>query len=199
MQVIDMRFQVSGHLIPVDHGAYLHAALSRVIPLYHEENDIILRRITGRYAGLGLLDITSPHSCFTLRLPYGKRSMFRTLVGRRFTLDKANVRVSTFHVFPLEPADPLYSDLVTTRGAHDEARFRKELTRQLSELGANPKIEIQKRKVYRIHGYRLVGYSVLLSGLNDEASLAVQANGVGGRNRMGAGFFEPFRENGNGG
>lgn len=65
---VDLVFKVSGKYLPVDHGYALYSVVSRVCPLIHEEPDIGLKLIRGRYIGDGRLDI-SPFSELVLRLP----------------------------------------------------------------------------------------------------------------------------------
>jgi hypothetical protein len=44
-----------------------------------------------------------------------------------------------------------------------------------------------------IAGDKVVGFETVLHELSDEASLAVQFTGVGGRQRFGCGVFVPIR------
>ncbi|MGE0529189.1 MAG: type I-MYXAN CRISPR-associated protein Cas6/Cmx6 [Bdellovibrionales bacterium] len=46
-----------------------------------------------------------------------------------------------------------------------------------------------RRQVMRIKGKQVVGFSVLVNGLTDEESLILQENGIGGRRKMGCGWF----------
>ena len=52
------------------------------------------------------------------------------------------------------------------------------------------------RKVLRIKGRRIIGYPLQIAGLTAEESLRLQEDGLGGRTRMGCGFFTPFRRGG---
>jgi CRISPR-associated protein Cas6 len=46
----------------------------------------------------------------------------------------------------------------------------------------------------RIHGKRIVGFSVIIQGLTAEESMKLQEHGLGGRGKMGCGFFVPLKE-----
>ncbi len=48
---LDLGFKVTGTELPVDHGFALYGALSRVLPFFHEEGDLGLKFIRGRYVG----------------------------------------------------------------------------------------------------------------------------------------------------
>ena len=65
---IDLCFRVTGQTVAVDHGYALFAALSRILPAFHEARDAGLCLLRGRYIGEGLLDIR-PHTTLRLRLP----------------------------------------------------------------------------------------------------------------------------------
>jgi len=49
-----------------------------------------------------------------------------------------------------------------------------------------------RRHVLRIKGQQVVGFSVQLTGLTAEESVTVQEHGLGGRRKMGCGFFVPL-------
>jgi CRISPR-associated protein Cas6 len=90
----------------------------------------------------------------------------------------------------LKPVPELYSHLVTTRNGQDQERFLTEINRQLSEMDAKAEIHLGDRKTFTIHDKKVVGYSMQLLGLKDEDSITVQEQGLGGRRKMGCGFFE---------
>jgi hypothetical protein len=64
---VDLCFSITGRAIPVDYGFDLYSTTSRIIPEYHDAEDIGLKLIRGRYIGDGLLDI-HPNSWLVLRL-----------------------------------------------------------------------------------------------------------------------------------
>jgi CRISPR-associated protein Cas6 len=49
--------------------------------------------------------------------------------------------------------------------------------------------------VLRIRDRTIVGFSVLVQGLTAEESVQLQEEGIGGRGKMGCGFFLPARGN----
>ncbi len=80
------------------------------------------------------------------------------------------------------------------------AAIRRELTRQniaaTADLPAPPRNRPLTgqpcRQVLRIHGKTIVGFSVIIQGLTAEESIRIQEGGLGGRAKMGCGFFMPF-------
>ena len=73
------------------------------------------------------------------------------------------------------------------------ARYSAEITRQLKGISIERPFELRGRRRVTVAGRRIVGYSVRVSGLSAEESLALQEKGLGGKRRMGCGVFRPTR------
>lgn len=187
---VDLRFQVFGQSVKVDHGYALFAAISRVLPEFHEAGDIGLRLIRGRYMGNGQLNI-SPASNLVFRLPVSKVAEYINLAGKTLDLEGHQLRIGVPNSQALVPATALYSHLVTTKNGNDQKRFEEEMKRQMETLDCKGKLSVGKRKTFKLHGKQVVGYSVLVSELTAEESITLQEQGLGGRRKMGCGFFEP--------
>jgi CRISPR-associated protein Cas6 len=74
----------------------------------------------------------------------------------------------------------------------DPEPFAEAVRRQLVETDASlgtAKVTLGARKIITIDGRRVVGFSVRVSGLSNEASLLIQEQGIGGRRKMGCGVF----------
>ena len=62
------------------------------------------------------------------------------------------------------------------------------------EISEQTILTVGKRRTTRIKGKEVVGFEVILEGLNAHESIAIQEAGVGGRRHMGCGVFMPWRE-----
>jgi CRISPR-associated protein Cas6 len=186
---VDLVFNVMGQRVPVDHGYALYAAVSKVLPKIHEDQDIALDLIRGRYVGDGLLDIT-PRTELVVRLPAGRISAVLALAGKSLDILAHAVRIGIPTTRALVPAAALYAHLVTTRNGNDQPRFEEEIRRQADALGIKGKLTVGERRTFGIHGKQVVGYSILASELTAEESIVLQENGLGGRRKMGCGFFK---------
>jgi CRISPR-associated protein Cas6 len=51
MPYVDLAFRMTGTKVPVDHGYALYSAISRLLPEIHEEKNIGVHPIRGRYSG----------------------------------------------------------------------------------------------------------------------------------------------------
>ncbi len=97
------------------------------------------------------------------------------------------------HSQGLEPATVLHAHLVTTKNGQDQERFATEIQRQLEVQGCQGKIAVGKRRTFAVHDKQVAGYSLLISELTVEESITLQEQGLGGRQKMGCGFFQPWR------
>lgn len=189
---VDFGFQILGRTLPVDHGYAIYAAISRILPRWHDMTGVGMALVRGRYIGQGLLDI-SPRSELVLRVPASLISEVLPLSGKSLDVAGHTVRVGVPFTRALVPAATLYAHLVTTRNGHDQARFEAEIRRQADALGVKGKLTIGERKTFAVHRKQVVGYSVLASELTAEESIQLQESGLGGRRKMGCGVFEVWK------
>ena len=190
---VDLCFQITGRTLPVDHGFALYGAINHVLPCIHEDREIALKLIRGRYIGDGILDI-SPRSELVLRLPTSRIAIYIALAGKTLEVTGHKFGVGMPGTRALIPSVALASPLVTTKNGTEQARFETEIKNQMENLGLKGRIAIGKRRTFQVHGKQVVGYPVLVSELTPEESILLQENGLGGRRKMGCGFFEVWTE-----
>ena len=190
---IDLCFHLRGEQLPVDHGYALYSALSHALPIIHEDSEVGVRLIRGRYIGGGILDI-SPHSELILRLPAQSLPSYLKLAGKTLEVFGQTLCVGVPKAKSLIPSVALAAHLVSTRNGNDQTRFEGEMENQMGKLGVNGRLTVGRRRTFEVHGKQVVGYSVMVSELTAEESLTLQEAGLGGRRKMGCGFFEPWEE-----
>jgi hypothetical protein len=104
---------------------------------------------------------------------------------------------------PKQPAESARAEAAKHTG--DPARFLATARAKLAELGVEgeptvplvmtgPRAGQLQRRVIRVKGNALVGYALKVSGLSAEHSIKLQELGLGGRTRIGCGFFLPVKE-----
>lgn len=189
---VDVAFQLVGGTLPVDHGFLLYGAVSRNLPIFHENQDVGMKLVRGRYVGNGLLDI-SPNADLVFRMPISRIGQYMGLAGQHLDMSGNLLQVGVPNTRALVPAVALYAHLVTTKNGTDQARFETEIGRQLAAMGIEGRFDVGQRRTFQVHGKQVVGYSLLVSELTAEESIALQENGIGGRRKMGCGFFEPWK------
>ncbi len=191
---VDLCFSVTGRNIPVDHGFDLYSAISKIISDFHEAEGIGIKLIRGRYIGDGLLDI-HPNSWLTIRLKASALPGYINLAGKTIKIKDHSIQIGVPQTRSLVAGSSLYAHLVTTRNCQDQQRFENEISRQMAELKVNGECIVGERKTFTIHDKKVVGYSMTINELSDEDSILIQEHGLGGRRKMGCGFFEPVGNN----
>lgn len=209
MTVVDLSFPLVGTTIPHDHGYLVYAAVTTRIPALHDARWLGIHPVGGRRAeGVIVLGRAGE---LRVRLPAEHIPVLLPLAGSRLDIGKSFVRLGPPAVWPLVPSAALDARLVLlkltrppTRMNADlerevldnEAiadRYRAELGRQLEAIDVTANLELCGRRSMTVRQKRLLGYSVRLSGLDAEASVRVQAHGLGGRRALGCGIFRPTR------
>jgi len=202
---LDILFRVIGTEVPTDHGYALYGALSRILETeedqwMHGNPHIGLHTIRGVSLGDGRR-LIGPNARLGLRLPSDLLPRSLKLAGKSLDLDGCKLRVGVSETRALVPVATLHCQIATTKNGDDPARFDAEIARQSAALGIRGKVfRVPKgsggrddrdpsRRIVRVRGKRIVGYSVLATELTAEESIVLQGRGLGGRRRMGCGIF----------
>jgi len=209
MPQIDLAFRLTGtQPLPADHGYTLYGAISGLLPEAHRENGIAIHPIRGRIVGHRQMMLTE-FSRLTLRVPDDRIADFLSLAGKPLRIGETSLRVGVPEVRPLHPAPALRSRLVTIKlkvvsempkDRDEESRrlFKDSVRRKLDALGVSSevKITIGKRHALQIKHKEVVGYEVIVNGLDALESVTIQENGppdnphIGfARQHMGCGVF----------
>lgn len=203
--MIDLAFPLLGPSLPTDHGYELYGALSRLLPALHDGLACRVGPVRGTYAGGGLLHLDQRHSRLRLRLAPEGIVQVLALAGRAIEVTGHHLRIGVPQVSALVPATALAARLVTIKGFTEPAGFLAAARRQLDALGVAgtagiPLVETgthegkPRRRVLRIKDKKVVGFPLRVTGLTADESIRLQESGLGGRSKMGCGFFLPVRE-----
>jgi CRISPR-associated protein Cas6 len=208
---LDLLFPVTGGPVPTDHLYPLYAALARLAPALHDPAaGVRFAPLTGAPAGCGQLALAA-YSRLRVRVPDDAVRLALPLAGARLDVGGAAVRVGVPAVAAVVPAPTVAARVVTfktvAREKIDAARFLEAARAKLAALGVEgeaaiplivdgPRAGEPRRRVVRVKGRAVVGYALVVSGLSAAHSLTLQAVGLGGRTRIGCGFFLPVRPEG---
>jgi CRISPR-associated protein Cas6 len=200
--MLDAAFRVRGELLAAEHHHLLLGALSDLVPEFHVDGaELRFAPITGERGGKGTIHL-SERSRLRVRLPVDRVVLILPLAGQAIRIGAHRVTLGTPTVMPLTPAPTLAARMVTFKNSTEPEKFLAVARRKLEELGiaGEPGIPLiregertgePRRKVLRIKGRRIVGYALQVEALTAEESLLLQEKGLGGRCRMGCGFFLP--------
>ncbi|MEM7182598.1 MAG: type I-MYXAN CRISPR-associated protein Cas6/Cmx6 [Spirochaetota bacterium] len=201
MPVVELKFPLQGAVIPADHGYFLYAALSRVLPVLHQWQDISICGISGVTDTTRNLHLQA-NSKLRLRIDAEKVGSLFPLAGKSLKIAQANIRLGIPKTQLLKPHSNLYSRLVLIKMQRDltPSNFLDSLHKQLQALGIHNRAILFDdhkqgfvRKTIYLKGKQLVGYPVLLTGLSPQESLLLQEKGIGGKRKMGCGSFVGVR------
>ena len=203
---LEITYSMVGQTIPTDHGYALYSALSREWPWLHTEEatTTAIGPIAGVYTGQGNLAIDPRKSRLRVRIAEEHVAKAVVLAGKRLDIHGHIVRLGSPSLRTLTPAAVLAARMVTIKHHLQAASFleavRKELLTQ--NIACDPAISLAmrgpmsghpRRRVLRIKDKRVVGFSLIVEGLSAEDSIRLQEVGIGGRRKMGCGFFSPWR------
>jgi len=209
-RVVDVAFQLAGEFVPIDHGYPLYSALCGAVPALHGATWLSVHPLSGTLTAAGTLALRDQARLF-LRLPAERIPDVLPLAGRTIEVAGARLALGAPNVSALVPASCLDARLVVlklTDAPHREnqdlgrqaldiaafaGRYVLELTRQLAALDIQSVPELCGRRSLTVGGKRIVGYSVRVSALSADQSLALQTKGLGGKRRMGCGIFRATR------
>lgn len=197
---VELSFAISGQTLPADHGYGLYSAIAHCCPAIHEQEGISIQTIVGEPDRQGRIYL-SKGSYLRIRLPYepDKLGLILPLAGQSLTIGSHTIQLGIPQIFPLRPTDKLRSRIVTIKKFQEPESFLEAAKRQLDalEIQGNAFIPLNEegqslRKAIKIKTYSVVGFSLVVTDLNDEDSIKLQTHGIGGKHRMGCGIFTSF-------
>lgn len=188
--VVDLAFHLAGGEIPRDHADDLWADILDILPWAVEESLLAVHPLA-RISEGGEQVFLTRHSRLTLRLPAARVEAAGALAGRRLAR-VGDAEVGAPKVRPLAPASVLYSSFVHL-GTGDEAEFIAICQAGLASVAPEAKMIPGKFRRQRTGERMLEGYSVMLHGIPDAASLRMQQRGMGTERQRGCGIFVPHK------
>jgi CRISPR-associated protein Cas6 len=202
--LVDLLFPAQGSTIPTDHAYPLYAALSHLAPAFHDSGtEVRFAPLTGATGEAGRLRLNE-WSHLRVRLPDEAIRTALPLAGKKLDVAGSSVRLGTPTVQPIVPATTVESWLVTFKHGEEPDAFLATARAKLAELDvkgepairsfeSGPRVGEPRRRVIRLKGQKIVGYALVVAGLTAEESIRLQERGLGGRTKMGCGFFLPVR------
>jgi CRISPR-associated protein Cas6 len=199
---IELAFPVLGEVILTDHAYLLYSSLSHCVREFHDEAaNVRFAPINGDRGPKGTIRLFDC-SRLRVRLTADQIAVVLPLAGRTLELGPHRIMLRSPVVVPLVPAPTLAAKVVTFKNARSPNDFLTTARRKLDEIGVagEPGIPLilqgeragePRRQIVRIKGRQMVGYALQVAGLTAEESLRLQEQGLGGRCRIGCGFFMP--------
>jgi len=194
-EAADLRFELHGERLPLDHGQALADAVSGHLPWLADEPAAGIHAVRGAAMNGDLLGI-SRRARLVLRLPRGRLEDAHALAGRSLRLGGETLGVGTGKAWPISPSETVYARLVIA-GPEEEAAFAEALDALLRALlgtaGAACQVVLGKPRSLATRGGVRRGFSVLLHGVGPELSLRLQERGLGELRLHGCGIVVPYK------
>jgi CRISPR-associated endonuclease/helicase Cas3 len=195
--MVELSYPVRGELWPSDSNYGLYAALIHHIPELRQMEEWGLLTIPGIREQRGKILLTE-RSHFRIRVRVSQIPLVYRLAGTKLRVGKHEIRVGIPTISMLQPAPTLKARIVTIKNCMEVDSFLPKAREQMEVLGIRGKLWVPTnengkpcRKTIKIKRFTIVGFTTLVTGLSDEDSLTLQAEGIGGRRHMGCGYFLP--------
>ena len=195
----EIRYPLVGKSLPADHGHRLYGAMSRIVPEVHESNSWRMATVGGTLTGRGEIMLTE-YSRLRIRAGWEQIPLFLRLVQKLLKVGKHSLVLEPPEIHPICPSKILKARLVVIKGFKEPEPFIGAVKYHLQKLGienceayvpTNASGE-SDRKIIKVHQHKVVGFGVVVTGLNVLNSISLQVNGCGGKGKMGCGFFSPI-------
>jgi CRISPR-associated protein Cas6 len=215
---VELSFGVIGQTLPADHGYGLYGAISKQHPNLHDLEGLALNTIFGNRNRNGEIELTD-ESRLLIRCPSSSIMAVLSLAGTQLSLGRHNFRLGAPEIRQLRAFSELKARLVTIK--HPSSQFvdvtpdwfLDACDRQLKALGINASVgipldnadeparkamQIKRKDQGRQKGKKretdcVIGYSVIVADLMPEDSILLQSKGIGGKRKMGCGYFVPYQ------
>jgi CRISPR-associated protein Cas6 len=188
---IDLRFELHGERLPLDHGQALAEAVCEHLPWLADEPDAGIHAVRGAAMGGELLGI-SRRARLVLRLPLARLDDALALAGRTLRLGGETLSVGEGKAWPISASQTVYSRLVIV-GPAEEQPFAAALGALLGTLGVACQVVLGKPRTLATRAGVRRGFSVLLHGMTPEQSLRLQEQGLGELRLHGCGIVVPYK------
>jgi CRISPR-associated endonuclease/helicase Cas3 len=162
------------------------------VPELHTADWFALETIPGVARGDGTTQL-DPHGKLRMRLPQEHVALLLKLAGKQLHLNGQAIRLGAPEINLLQPSAALYARIVTIKGYTEPETFTDAVCRKLNEWGIRGEIVVGPRRVLQVGDHKIVGFGLAIHELSDDASLQLQEQGLGGRRKMGCGYFNPIR------
>jgi CRISPR-associated protein Cas6 len=191
MTYVELQFPFTGKTLPSNHGYGLYGAISRIVPEAHSADWLAIETIPGMARGNRVTQL-DPQARLKIRIPQDYVPLMLKLAGKRLEVDGHAIRLGAPQIFLLKPATTLYARIVTIKGFTEPEPFLGAVCRKLDEMSVKGEPTVGPRRVVRVGDHTVVGFALAVNELSDEGSIILQEQGIGGRRRMGCGFFQPI-------
>lgn len=214
MNFLEIQFAIGGttKTLPADHGYALYSAIKQVLQAAEVEqkdipDDVKLCSVPGVPNREGKIYLHR-RSRVRLRCPADQvQTWYRLLQNQELNIRGHKIRLARPRLMLPEASEVLKARMVTfklEKVDHPElSRYflesckkgleRLEIKGQTTFIPSDDDGNLARRTL-QVKDKKIVGYSVVVEGLDESDSLKLQWHGLGGRQHFGCGWFYPYKE-----
>jgi CRISPR-associated protein Cas6 len=188
---VDVAFALEGVSLPRDHAQALAEALAAHLPWLagHPTAGVHPVKLVPGGEPVAWL---SQRARLLLRVPQAREAELAALAGRTLGVGGSTLRLGAPKSHALLPHGTLYAYFVAAAD-DDEVAFMRGVDADLAALGISCRTVCGKRQEKGTAPAMLVGFSLMLHGLNATDSLTLQRLGLGPHRGLGCGVFVPHK------
>lgn len=188
--MVDAVYTLRGESVVEDHALLLWQALSQHFPWLAEESEAAVLPLAGLARGIGVRYVGG-RTRLVIRLPRRRLASAEFVTGAQLDLG------GVLEVGGLKPREITSSRVVHSPcvdlDTRDEVEFQDRCREQLVARGMSAEIVCGRGRQLQGETGSVYGYSVMLHGLNEAQTLALQERGLGGNRHLGCGTFVPHK------
>jgi CRISPR-associated protein Cas6 len=197
--MVDLQFVLLGKSVPLDYADALWRAIRAALPWLDSETLAGVHPLYGLSPGRDEWYL-SRRSHLNVRLPRERIADAQALVGVHLDLSGQSIEVGKVTEKAIAHTPVLYSKFVTldsdAGGLPDEAQFFAACQAALTKLEIKPHAVLcGKRQSARATHGTLHGFSLMVTGLDEAATLRLMKHGLGVERKRGCGIFIPHKSN----
>lgn len=198
-EVVDLQFALQGRSVPLDYADLLWREIRAGLPWLDSEALAGVHPLYGLSPGRGEWYL-SRRAHLNLRLPRERVADAQALVGARLELAGIGLEVGKATAKAIAHAPVIHAKFVAIdtgdAGLPDEERFFAACLEELSKLEINPRsVLCGKRQIAQAPHGSLHGFSLMVTGLDETATLRLMKHGLGIERKRGCGIFVPHKFN----
>lgn len=196
-EMLDVQFALQGDAVPYDYLDALWSAVRTELPWLEADANAALHPLYGLSPGNGVWYL-SRRSRLSLRVPRAQVAAAQQLAGRRLRLGANEVTTEFVGERELMPSSVIYAKFVTFGVEADGAEIQEDVffahcQRAFAGMGIAPQAICGKAQRAMTEAGLLSGFSLMLTGISQEANLQLQQQGLGAERKRGCGVFVPHK------
>lgn len=191
IDVIDVVLDIAPCSLPPAFELPLYRELTRRAPWLANDPLVGVHPVRGARTGDGGL-LLGGRAKLVIRCPRDKLCKASVLEGATLTVEGVAIKLGAGTFKRLQHAPTLYSSRVVT-GHEDEAAFMAQLEAEVAALAVRASMIAGRRSEVATNGRQYAAWSLAVHDLSKDASLALQARGLGILHEVGCGILHPAK------